>query len=287
MQITIASGKGGTGKTTIATNLAVTLAQKGFDVTYADCDVEEPNGHLFLKPEVDITIEAGTPNPQVILDKCDFCGECGKICKFSAIVVVGEQVLTFPELCHGCGGCALVCPEKAIEEVDRIAGYIDIGRAFGLSYISGRLNIGEAMPVPIVRKVKQNLPHAEIVIIDAPPGTTCPVIEAVKGSDYVILVTEPTPFGLNDLIIAADMVRTLRIPFGVLLNRADIGDRRVQEYCANEGIELIYEIPHSRKAAEAYARGELLTLTVPEFKGYFDYLAEKLITMDIEKQVLG
>lgn len=280
MRIAIASGKGGTGKTTVAVNLALTLSKSGREVVYADCDVEEPNGHLFLKPEIVKSENVGVLNPQADPDKCDGCGECSKICRFSAIAVVAGKVLTFPELCHGCGGCAIACPHDAITETVRPAGIIETGRSHGFRYLAGRLNIGEVMPVPLIKEVKQNIGEHVHAIIDSPPGTSCPVIEAVRGSDFVLLVTEPTPFGLHDLKLAVDLVRELKIPHGVLINRAGSGDERVNEYCREENIELIAEIPHSRTAAESYARGELISETLPEFTACFEQLAERLFKIE-------
>lgn len=276
MLIAVASGKGGTGKTTLAVNLAVALNENGKRVTYADCDVEEPNGGLFLNPKIDKTMQVGLPVPQVDDEKCDGCGKCGEICRFSAIVVLAGKPLTFPELCHGCGGCALVCGPKAITEVPRNMGEIEIGKAGEINYIAGRLTIGEAMPVPLIREVKNSLPSADYTLIDAPPGTSCPVIEAVKGADFIVLITEPTPFGLNDLQLAVEMVREMKLPFGVALNRAGIGDDRVKEYCRQEDIQLLAEIPNDRRIAEAYSRGELIIQALPEYKDYFTDIIEMI-----------
>ncbi|MBL7190629.1 ATP-binding protein [bacterium] len=277
MRIAVASGKGGTGKTTIAVNLAYTMSKNGEDVVYVDCDVEEPNGHLFLKPAIEEVKEIGVLNPAVDETKCDGCGECGKVCRFSAIVVISSKVLTFPELCHGCGACSLVCPKDAVEEIKRPIGVLETGTSDSIGYIAGRLNIREAMPVPLIAQVKKAIPDNGITIIDAPPGTSCPVIEAVKNCGYVILVTEPTPFGINDLKLAVDMVKSLDIPFGVVVNRAEAGDNSVQEFCALENIEVIYEIPNDRLAAEKYSQGDLICVAIPDFMKHFKMLSDKLM----------
>ena len=269
MTLAVASGKGGTGKTTVATNLAATLADAGQAVTYVDCDVEEPNGHIFMRPQFEKTESVGVPVPEVNADVCTLCGECGKICQYSAIVCIGKKVLTFPELCHGCGGCSLVCPVDAISERPREVGVMEQGRAGAVGFVHGRLRIGEAMGVPLIRKVKRRLPEQGIAVLDSPPGTSCPVIESVRDADFVLLVTEPTPFGLNDLKLAVDMVRELDLPIGVVINRADVGDDGVQKYCQAEGIDVLLEIPDDRRVAEAYSRGELAVSACPEYRDTF------------------
>ena len=254
MILAVASGKGGTGKTTVATNLAVTMARRGGTTCYLDCDVEEPNGHIFLKPQITKSTLVGVPVPEVDMDRCTGCGKCGEICRYSAIVCINEKVLTFPELCHGCGGCALVCPEEAISEVLREVGTVEEGMSENVRFVQGRLRVGEAMSPPLIREVKKRVPWEGVAVVDVPPGTSCPVIEAVKDADFVILVTEPTPFGLNDLELAVAMVRELGLPMGVLINRSDVGDARVNEYCERENIELLLEIPDERRVAEEQAR---------------------------------
>lgn len=277
MKIAIASGKGGTGKTTVATNLALTLAEEGRKVTYFDCDVEEPNGHIFLQPKIERKDSVGIPVPQVDMEKCIGCGLCGQICQYSAIVVINKKVLTFPELCNGCGGCSLVCPVEAISEVPRQIGVVEEGRADGIRFFQGILRVGEVRSTPLIRQVKRSLSSCDgIKIVDAPPGTSCPVIEAVKGVDFVLLVTEPTPFGLNDLKLAVGMVRELKIPLGVVINRADVGDDEVKVYCQAEGIELLLEIPDDRRVAEAYSRGELAINALPEYLPWFHRLSRSI-----------
>ncbi len=280
MKVAVASGKGGTGKTTIATNLAWIAARKGRSVAYIDCDVEEPNGHLFLKPQMTAMRVIGQAHPVVDAQKCAHCGLCGEICQFSAIVCVGDKVLVYPELCHACGGCTLVCRPGAITEGVRETGKIEAGMAGAIHFVHGVLNIGEAMSTPLIRQVKAESANEELRIVDCPPGTSCPVIESVRGADIVLLVTEPTPFGLNDLALAVEMVRALKLPFAVLINRADVGDRKVREYCHREGIRIFAEIPDDRRVAEAYSRGLLACETVPEFRWSLEELLVQLWPAD-------
>ncbi len=266
MRIAIASGKGGTGKTTVATNLAWLAARDGWSVAYVDCDVEEPNGHLFLKPEIGSSRPIGRRVPRVEEGSCTHCGLCGEICQYSAIVCVGEKVLVYPELCHACGGCVLVCKPGAITEITRGIGLLETGFAGPVRFARGLLNVGEAMSAPLIRQVKAEAPAADLVIIDSPPGTSCPVIESIRGSDFVLLVTEPTPFGLNDLKLAVEMVRALQLPLGVVVNRARFGDHETHKYCRRQGIEILAELPDDRRVAEAYSRGLLACEAVPEFR---------------------
>jgi len=280
MRIAIASGKGGTGKTTVATNLAHMASGNGQSVAYLDCDVEEPNGHIFLKPQITDSKPIGNLIPEVDEAKCTLCGKCGEICRYSAIVCVGEKVLVYPELCHACGGCALVCPVDAITETAREMGRLETGRAGTIRFVQGLLNIGEAMSPPLIREVKAAAPDVELVIIDAPPGTSCPVIESVRDSDFVLLVTEPTPFGLNDLKLAVEMVRALKLPFGVVVNRADLGDRQMRSYCDTNRIKVLAEIPDDREIAEAYSRGEMVCEAIPKYGSVFARLLS-----DIDKEV--
>jgi MinD superfamily P-loop ATPase len=253
MIISIASGKGGTGKTTVAVNLALSLLNK--EVQYMDCDVEEPNAHLFLKPSIQRVTSAGIPVPRIDETKCTFCGQCVKVCEYHAIALIVKTILVFDEICHGCGACSYLCPERAILEVEREIGIVQEGYANGISFINGILNIGEPMASPLIRKVKEGIQKDKIVILDAPPGTSCPVIETVKGSDFCLLVTEPTPFGLNDLELAVGMLETLGIARGVVVNKADIGDRGIWDYCKMKEIPVLMEIPMERKIAESYSKG--------------------------------
>ena len=273
MMISIASGKGGTGKTTVATNLAVSL---GSAVQLLDCDVEEPNAHLFMHPVFDLTETVTTPVPEVDMDKCTLCGKCGDICQFKAIVVVGETVLPFEELCHSCGGCMAVCPEDAITEKGRELGIIQKGHRNGIEFIHGKLRVGEAMSPPLINKVLSYTDPARLTIVDAPPGTSCPVIESMKNADFVLLVTEPTPFGLHDLKLAVGAVNILDIPCGLVINRSDLGDEKVKEYADHENLPILMEIPFDRQIAETYSRGELIVEAMPEWREKFLELNEKI-----------
>ena len=273
MIISIASGKGGTGKTTVATNLAVSL---GSAVQLLDCDVEEPNAHLFMHPVFDLTETVTTPVPEVDMDKCTLCGKCGDICQFKAIVVVGETVLPFEELCHSCGGCMAVCPEDAITEKGRELGIIQKGHRNGIEFIHGKLRVGEAMSPPLIKKVLSYTDPARLTIVDAPPGTSCPVIESMKNADFVLLVTEPTPFGLYDLKLAVGAVNILDIPCGLVINRSDLGDEKVKEYADQENLPILMEIPFDRQIAEAYSRGDMVVDVMPQWKEKFLELYEKI-----------
>lgn len=273
MRIAIASGKGGTGKTTVSVNLARTMA---IPVQLLDCDVEEPNAHLFLKSN-EVKEEIVTiPVPQVDESLCDGCGECSKFCEYHAIVTFGTAPLIFPEMCHGCGGCALVCPQKAISETGRRIGVVERRRLENITLITGRLDVGAALAPPLIRAVKERLQNNSPAILDAPPGTSCPVIAAIRDTDMVLLVTEPTPFGLNDLSLAVDMARELKIPFGVIVNRMGSGDDRVHIYCQKEAIPLLLEIPDDRRIAEAYSRGILMVDALPQYRMLFESLMEKI-----------
>jgi len=276
IRIAVASGKGGTGKTTIATSLALAMAGQGEHVAYVDCDVEEPNGHIFLEPAILRSRAVTMPVPEVNETLCSSCGACGEACRYSAIVALPNKVITFPKLCHGCGGCALACAEGAIREVPRSIGVVEVGVSEQMSFLHGKLNVGEAMAPPVIRAVLDAAPNDHTLVLDAPPGTSCPVIESVRTADVVLLVTEPTPFGLNDLRLAVEMVRELGLPFGVAINRAGVGDRDVYEYCAAEWIPLLLEIPNDRQIARAYSRGELAMTALPRLRQLLLELGEKL-----------
>lgn len=287
MRIAVASGKGGTGKTTIAVSLA--LSAPG-NVQLLDCDVEEPNAGIFLAQrdieECPITV----PVPVIDEAKCVACGSCALFCEFNAIVHIGTTVMVFPELCHSCGGCALVCPQKAIHEEPSAIGTLTTSEVLrdGLSpldFYQGLLTIGKAMSPPVIRAVKERAikdrtakDRAEsFTIIDAPPGTSCPMGTAVIGADYVILVTEPTPFGLHDLDLAVKTVRKMGIPFGVIINRSDSGDNRVVDYCEGESIRILMQIPEDRRIARGYSEGKPLVVSAPEYRKKFTALAELLV----------
>jgi MinD superfamily P-loop ATPase len=256
MIVSVASGKGGTGKTTIATSLALLLTkERSQRIQFLDCDVEEPNAHIFLKPQIDKSESVNILIPKVDQKKCTYCGECAKVCAYNAIVALKKEILLFPELCHGCGGCGLLCPENAISEEEKGIGVVEEGRAGPVRFVQGRLNIGEPMATPLIRSMKRKINPEGITIIDVPPGTSCPVIEAVHRSDFCILVTEPTPFGLNDLRLAVEVMRKLRVNHGVVINRADIGDNKVKEYCLEESVPVMAEIPYDRNVAVLYSSG--------------------------------
>ncbi len=276
LRIAVASGKGGTGKTTIATSLAVVLARAGERVAYVDCDVEEPNGHIFLRPTIARSAGVSIPVPEVDMARCTRCGDCGRACRYSAILVLGSQVMTFPALCHGCGACTLACREGAIREVPNVTGVVEEGVAGLVAFRQGRLDVGAAMAPPVIRAVLRAAPRDHTLVLDAPPGTSCPVIESIKTADVVLLVTEPTPFGLNDLTLAVRMVREFGLPCGVAVNRADIGDRAVFDYCAAEGIPVLLEIPNDREIARAYSRGEVAASARPDLEQPFLRLHGKL-----------
>lgn len=273
MIISIASGKGGTGKTTIATNLALSINN---DVQFLDCDVEEPDAHIFLNPRIKKTLTASIPVPKIDESKCNFCGRCAEVCAYNALAVLKDKVLTFPHLCHGCGGCSLLCPQKAITEVNKDIGVVEIGNSNNLQFVQGILNIGETMSPPLIKAVKNYINPTRIVIIDAPPGTSCPVIEAIKGSDFCILVTEPTPFGLNDLILAVRVLRKLNISFGVVMNRSDIGDNKLEDYCEKEDIPVLMRIPFKKEIAVAYSKGIPIVERFPEYKDEFVSLFKRI-----------
>ena len=280
MIVSVASGKGGTGKTTVAVNLALALDLEGTtSVSLLDCDVEEPNAHLFLHPVLETSEPVTLPVPVVDENRCTGCGICAEVCAFHAVLSLGGRAITFPDLCHGCGGCARFCPEGAISETPRQIGVAETGwvsragapaaAAQAIRFVHGRVDIGVALAPPVVKAVRSEAGPASgsangAVIIDSPPGTSCPVVASVKGSDYCILVTEPTPFGLNDLTLAVDMVRELGVPLGVVINRAGLGDARVAAYCARENIPVLLEIPFDRRLAACYARGGQLVREFPE-----------------------
>lgn len=278
MILSIASGKGGTGKTTVAVNLALSL-DGNQPVQFLDCDVEEPNAHFFLKPEIINRKEVSLPIPEILEDKCNFCGKCAEVCAYNAIAVLKDDVLVFPELCHGCGGCSLLCPEKAINEKGQRIGDIEFGSANDIQFIQGKLDIGQAMSPPLIREVKKHINSTRTIIIDAPPGTSCPVVESVKGSDFSLLVTEPTPFGLNDLRLAVETLKKLEIPCGIVINRFDIGDSQVEDYCLEQSIPVMMTIPMDRNFAVAYSKGKTIIETQPDYREKFRELFRKIIAI--------
>jgi MinD superfamily P-loop ATPase len=273
--ISVASGKGGTGKTLVATSLALSL-KDSHEVVLLDCDVEEPDDHVLLSPAIEGSEPVCIQVPVVAEDRCSHCGECARVCAFHAIAVLGNAVLTFPQLCHGCGACSYLCPEKAISEEPREMGMVEWGQSHGLKLIQGVLTVGEAMATPVIRKVKEQANTGQVIIRDVPPGTACPVVESIKGSDFCLLVTEPTPFGLNDLALAVETARELAIPCGVVLNRAGVGDQRVQEYCRKEGIAVLLAIPLDTDIARLYSRGITLAEGKPQWKASFRQLFDNI-----------
>ena len=273
MRITIASGKGGTGKTTVAVNLAAAMSSP---VQLLDCDVEAPNAHLFLKPSLTTSRAVYTPVPQIDEEKCTYCKKCARICRYRAITVFDETILTFPELCHSCGGCAAVCPEGAVREIGRELGCIETGHCNGIAFAHGRLRVGEAMAPPLIRKVRALADPDKHTLIDAPPGTSCPVIAAMQGVDFVLLVTEPTPFGLHDLQLAVGAVRLLGIPHGLVINRGDLGDFKVADYARREGIPILLKLPFERRLAEAYSLGIPIIEALPQWQVKFEDLFHRI-----------
>jgi MinD superfamily P-loop ATPase len=272
MIITVASGKGGTGKTTVAVNLALSLE----NVQLLDCDVEEPNSHILLHPDIKETEPVYTKVPEVSEELCNYCGKCSKFCAYNALFVAPKTIMVFPELFHSCGGCTLVCPKNAITEKERQIGIIKKGEANGVEIVYGELNVGEAMAVPLIKAVKNQIKSKKNVIIDAPPGTACSLVASVHRTDYCILVTEPTPFGLHDLKITVQVLKDLEVPMGVVINRAGLGDKKLYEYCKKEYIPLLMEIPFSKKIAELYSRGVPFVTEMPEWKEKFLEVLDKI-----------
>ncbi|MCD6453545.1 MAG: ATP-binding protein [Dehalococcoidales bacterium] len=275
MIVSIASGKGGTGKTLVATSLARSLGDKQ-SLQFADCDVEEPNAHLLLQPTFSQRKVVFILIPRVDEAKCTGCGKCAEVCAYKAIAVVRGKVLVFPELCHGCGACSYFCPEQAISEVGKEIGVVESGNSGKIGFIQGKLNVGELAAPRVIVEVKKHLNQGGLVIIDAPPGTSCPVVEAVKDADFCLLVTEPTSFGLNDLALAVEMTRKLDVPTGVVINRNGIGDHRVEEYCLKEGIPILLRIPLDIEIARLYSRGVTLVDGMPQWKEAFRGLFSKI-----------
>jgi len=282
MRIVVASGKGGTGKTTVATSLALTA---GDSVRFMDCDVEAPNAALFLNPKLDTRKEVGIQLPVVDEALCTHCGKCAEVCEFHAIAVIGKKILVFPELCHGCGSCTLVCPEKAISERLDVMGVLESGMTpSGMDFAQGVMNVGEPMAVPIIRELKKWTPaHPfEIEIRDAPPGASCPVVETMRNADFILLVTEPTPFGLHDLKQVVGITHELGIPSGVIINRDGIGNNAVEAYCDEAGLPILLRIPMERRFAEAIASGRTLVDTALEYRAAFETLLQ-VITARVAK----
>jgi len=273
MLVAFASGKGGTGKTLCATCLADYLARYNDDVAYVDADVEEPNGFLFLRPLINRVERMALPLPKLKTGVCSGCGECQRFCAYNAILAVKDGVIVFPELCHSCGGCLRVCPEDALEEWPREVGTFSEGMSGKLTCFSGRLDVGEARAAPVIEQLLDRIPGNGPVIVDAPPGTSCSAMAAVKRADLVVLVTEPTPFGLHDLRLAVEICRILNRAVVAVINRSDLGDERAEEYLEGEGIGIIARLPFQRKVADAYAAGRLAYEYSPELKDAVKLLA--------------
>ena len=276
LKIAIASGKGGTGKTLVSTNLAKIAANLDSDVVYVDCDVEEPNGHLFLRGVVEQTRPVLKPIPVIDPHFCDKCGICSDFCQFNALATLPNQTIVFPELCHSCGGCRLVCPMRAIQEIDHTIGVVRERRVGTLSTIDGLVNIGVSSVTTVIRAVKDSIPSDAFALLDAPPGTACPVVETLEGCSFALLVAEPTPFGLHDFTLAVELLRELQLPFAAVVNRVGLGDRRMHDFCRNEGIEILLELPDDRRIAEMYSRGKLLVDEEPEYRQLFEVLYRRL-----------
>lgn len=291
MRIVVASGKGGTGKTTVAASLALAAAERDA-LRVLDCDVEAPNAALFLRPTVEERKEVGILLPVVDEAKCTYCGKCAEVCEYHAIAVIGKKTLVFPELCHGCGSCTRICPEQAISERLDVMGVLERGAAAaGVNFAQGLMNVGEPMAVPIIRELKKWQPgldtaeehrlldqRSHLEIRDAPPGASCPVVETMRGADFAILVTEPTPFGLHDLKQVVNIARELNLPAGVVINRDGIGDDAVEKYCVENNLPILMKIPMERRFAEAIASGKTLVDAAPEYRAAFRSMLENIIT---------
>ncbi len=273
MKIAVASGKGGTGKTTVSVSLALSSSKP---VTFVDCDVEEPNAHIFFQPEMSGSETFYLTVPRVVEDRCTYCGKCRDICQFNAITVFGKTIMAFQDMCHSCGGCFLVCEEHALEEARREIGRIEWGYSRDIKVFQASLRVGEAMSSPLIKAVKKKAGNDQLVIYDAPPGTSCPVINTVRDADYVILVTEPTPFGLHDLKLAAEVMKELGLSFGVIINKAGIGFDKVNAWCSENQVTLLAEIPFRKDVAEAYARGIPVIDVISGLKDRFGKLLKEL-----------
>lgn len=274
-KIAVLSGKGGTGKTTVSSNLA--KIQKSI---YVDCDIEEPNGYLFLKPEIDKVKDVNVMIPSIDYDKCTLCGECTRACRFGALMRLTKKILVFDHLCHSCGACYEICPYNAIKEIPKKIGIVRIGRSDDIDFIDGKLNIGEASGVPIIKEIKNLIKDTDKnVIIDSPPGTSCSVIHSIEGSDYCLLVTEPTPYGLHDLKLAVELVKEMNLPFVVIINKSGEEDSIIENYCKEESINVLAKIPFKKEYAELYSKGNLLIKEDDEIRHTFENLSQKLMEL--------
>ena len=272
MILSVASGKGGTGKTTVATNIALSIK----NVQFIDCDVEEPNANIFLKTKLRELEKVNLVYPEIDLGKCNYCGKCSEFCAYNAIAVVNRRVLVFPELCHSCKGCEIVCPKNAVKWNNRTIGAVYNGKVDGIDFYHGLLNEGEMQAVPLIKTLKTKINKKKNVIIDSPPGTSCPVIESINGSDYCILVTEPTPFGFHDLKLAVEVVKNMKIPFGIIINRDGIGDKSIEKFCEKENIKILLKIPERKKIAFLYSKGLPLVTESYEWHEMFGQVFDKI-----------
>jgi len=284
MKIVVCSGKGGTGKTTVATSLALSIVAKN-DTWYLDCDVEAPNGHIFLNPQFEEEKPAVILLPQIDHEKCTACGRCVEVCQFHALALIAQKVLVFPQLCHGCGSCTWNCPEGAISEVPNPIGKLEAGMTpAGIRFAQGILNISEPMATPIIRQLKKwHSPGKDAcVVLDSPPGASCSVVESLRGADFALLVTEPTPFGLHDLKQIMGILADIDIPAGVIINRDGIGSDMVDQYLHQEAIPVLMRIPYRQSLAEGIALGKPLVEIMPEYRENFKQLFDE-ISMIVEK----
>ncbi len=280
MKIGIASGKGGTGKTTVATNLA-NLLKEEYQVLLLDCDVEEPNAHLFLKPELNKDIPVLVKVPKINGEKCDYCSRCSEVCAYGALAVLKSKVIFYPHLCHSCGACVHFCSREAITEADREVGIVQEGSLQNMGFVHGILDVGEAMAPPVINEVKKYQDKAELTIIDIPPGTSCPVLASLRDIDFCIVVTEPTPFGLNDMVLLIELLRELKIEFAVVINRADLGDEKLESFCWEEKIPVLLKIPFDKEIAGLNAEGISLVEEIPWVRDSFNSLWLKVKELQI------